>query len=311
MNIAFVGIGSIASRHIRNLIKCLKERHLSYSIDVYRSGFGRPIDDSISTFINNQYDVKEDVRKDYDIVFITNPTSLHFDTLVKFKDHGNFFFIEKPVFDSVDVDLNKLSPIDDDKCYVASPLRYNPVIQYVKSMINNKNIYSCRAICSTFLPNWRPGVDYRSTYSAHKDMGGGVEIDLIHEWDYLSFLFGLPKKVNSIISRKSNLEIDSNDIAIYIAEYNDMLIELHLDYFGRKETRQLQLFTDGDAITCNLLTGEIEFAKDNKIIKLDYERDTFQIAEMNHFLDMVQYGNKSDNTIEHAIKVLKIAKGLE
>ena len=62
--------------------------------------------------------------------------------------------------------------------------------QYVKNNVDLSKVYSARAISSSYLPDWRPGQDYRTTYSAHKDMGGGVSIDLIHEWDYLSWLFG-------------------------------------------------------------------------------------------------------------------------
>ena len=57
------------------------------------------------------------------------------------------------------------------------------------------SVYSARVLCSSYLPGWRPGVDYRTVYSAHKDMGGGVTIDLIHEWDYLVELFGKPEKM--------------------------------------------------------------------------------------------------------------------
>ena len=45
-------------------------------------------------------------------------------------------------------------------------------------------------------------------------MGGGVGIDLIHEWDYLTWLFGTPVETYSIQRKISNLEIDSDDVAI-------------------------------------------------------------------------------------------------
>ena len=54
------------------------------------------------------------------------------------------------------------------------------------------------------------GVDYRTVYSAHKAMGGGVTIDLIHEWDYLVELFGVPDKLYNFKGTYSDLEIDSD-----------------------------------------------------------------------------------------------------
>ena len=100
-------------------------------------------------------------------------------------------------------------------------------MQYVKANIIPDDVICVRAMSSSYLPDWRPGQDYRKTYSAHKDLGGGVSIDLIHEWDYLTYLFGWPKKVHSFIGKKSNLEIDSDDYAIYIAEFEKMIAELH------------------------------------------------------------------------------------
>ena len=51
-------------------------------------------------------------------------------------------------------------------------------------------------ICSSYLPDWRPGVGYHTVYfSAHRRLGGGVTTStLIHEWDYLVELFGVPEK---------------------------------------------------------------------------------------------------------------------
>jgi predicted dehydrogenase len=107
------------------------------------------------------------------------------------------------------------------------------------------------------LPEWRPGVDYRRTYSADAKQGGGVSIDLIHEWDYLKYLFGLPTTMFNLRGRFSNLEISSDDLSVYIAEYDQMLVEVHLDYFGRKNIREIQLFTETDTIVGDILTNEI------------------------------------------------------
>lgn len=85
-------------------------------------------------------------------------------------------------------------------------------------------------------------------YSAHKALGGGVTIDLIHEWDYLVDLFGVPETICNIHGKYSDLEIDSDDLSIYIAQYPTLLAEVHLDYFGRTYRRSIELFCkDGSA----------------------------------------------------------------
>jgi predicted dehydrogenase len=113
----------------------------------------------------------------------------------------------------------------------------------VKQNVNPDDVICASAMSSSYLPDWRPGQDYRKTYSAHKDMGGGVSIDLIHEWDYLTWLFGMPTEYHSMINKVSNLEIDSDDLAIYIGKNDKTTFELHLDYFGRQTQRTLDLFT--------------------------------------------------------------------
>lgn len=309
LKIAFVGIGSIAKRHIRNTAEYLEENGLSYSIDVYRSGTGRDLDEDIQSLVSAQYSVNEAVAEVYDAVFITNPTALHYETLKRFSRYGKSFFIEKPVFDSVAVDLDFLKAVDQDRCYVACPLRYNPVIRYVKENVDLSKVISAQAVSSSYLPSWRPGTDYRKCYSAHKDMGGGVDIDLIHEWDYLTHLFGQVETGSALMGKISALEIDSNDVAIYIAKTAKTTIELHLDYFGRQATRTLKLFTDDEVICCDLLGGKVEYLVSGKTVTLESERNGFQMKEIAHFFDICLGREKSDSTVQHGITVLKYAKG--
>ena len=308
LRIAFIGLGSIGTRHLKNVCEYLSKIKCDFEIDVYRSNMNKKIANEINSLITRQFPLYESLDICYDAVFITNPTSLHYETLKRFKDIGKAFFIEKPVFDSSNVDLDLLSTLSS-KCYVACPLRYNPVIEYIKENIDIFSIHSLRAISSSYLPDWRPGTDYRMCYSAHKDMGGGVDIDLIHEWDYITYIFGDMEYGYCISDKISELDIDSNDIAIYIARNQQTTVELHLDYFGRVNQRTIELFTKNDTIICDILNGEIFFRKSNKKIIVKSERNEYQMKEIRHFFGIVFDEFESDSTIEHALKVLRYAKG--
>ncbi len=309
--IAFVGLGSIATRHLKNVHAYLASQGVSCTVDLYRSSLGRPLADELQPLVNNTYLYADDLpaARHYDVVFVTNPTSMHYETVENFAAHTNSFFIEKPVFDSTTVDEKIFETIKGISSYVACPLHYNAVLQYVKQNVNPVDVICARAMSSSYLPDWRPGQDYRNTYSAHKDLGGGVSIDLIHEWDYLTWLFGMPTECHSMINKVSNLEIDSDDLAIYIGKNDKTTFELHLDYFGRQTQRTLDLFTTDDTIHCDLIAGTVNYLERGKTIKMESERNAFQMAEIAHFFEIINNKTINDSTPEHAYKVLRIAKG--
>lgn len=310
--IAFVGLGSIGKRHFNNVCNYLSGRGDDYEIDLYRSSLSRELPTEITDRCHRQILCKDDIDVNllYDIVFITNPTSMHYATVDKFLGHAKSFFIEKPIFDSTAIDKGLLKRLESVLAYVACPLRYNPVLQYVKQHVDCSKAISVRAISSSYLPDWRPGQDYRQCYSAHRDMGGGVDIDLIHEWDYLTTFFGMPKKVFSIQDQISPLEIDSDDVAIYIAKTNTTTIELHLDYFGRKTLRSMDIFMPDDTIHCDIAEGKVEYLKAGKQILLNAERNAFQMEEIKHFFAIVDGEKDNDSNAMHAYQVLKLTKGL-
>ena len=308
--IAFVGLGSIATRHLKNVAAFLGNRGDTYSIDLYRSQM-HPLPEELQPLVSEVYLYADKIpaERQYDVVFVTNPTSMHYETQEKFCKNAKSFFIEKPVFDSTSVDETIFRKLKGIKSYVACPLRYNAVLQYVRENVNPKDVIAARAISSSYLPDWRSGQDYRKTYSAHRELGGGVGIDLIHEWDYLTWLFGFPQECHSIQSKISGLEIDSDDIAIYIAKNNNMTMELHLDYFGRSIVRELDLFTKEDTIHCDLIAGTVDYLRSGKKKTFENERNAFQMREIAHFFDIVDCKTINDSTPEHAYHVLKLAKG--
>ena len=308
LKIGIVGLGSIGTRHLKNLAAVLDERNIQYEMDAIRSNRGKLLSSEVAALIKRSIIVEEAVKESYDILFITNPTSMHFETLQKFSKNARAFFVEKPVFDTQDIGLDGLQLEKDKMVYVACPLRYTAVINYLKRNINAKNVFSIRIISSSYLPEWRPGIDYRQTYSAKKELGGGVSIDLIHEWDYLYYLFGEPEEVCSFKGKYSDLEINSDDLAVSMARYPDKIAELHLDYFGRSPIREIQLFTADDIIIGDLINQEVSFIKSQKIVRFAEQRNDYQKKEIKMFLDIFEGRTENPNDLHTALKVLKLAK---
>lgn len=306
--IAFCGMGSIGRRHFKNTVKYLSESDCSFQIDVIRSGKGKRLDADYERYISEQYSYQEAVPKDYDIIFITNPTSMHWNSVLKYQDCTRSMFIEKPLSDNMENHIEKLS--EHLVCYVACPLRYTKVLQYIRRNVDCCKAYSVRAICSTYLPGWHPDEDYRNSYSAHESMGGGVSIDLIHEWDYLVWLFGRPERVNCIKRKVSELEIDSEDIAVYVGYSDNRVYELHLDYFGKEEVREVEIYLPDQVVRADIRRGVIHFSSREEDILMKEERDEYQMREIAHFFDIVDGICESDNSIAEAAETLKLAWGM-
>ncbi len=305
--IGIVGFGSIGNRHFYNIISVLTELDNPFSIDLIRSGRGNELTEEVIEKASNIYTSYNTVPNDYDIIFVTNPTYLHYETIKYFTSKTKHMFIEKPLFDRAFVDLDSLHLNTDSIYYVACPIRYTKVIQYMKKYCDLQHTYAARIICSSYLPDWRPSQDYRKSYSAHIEQGGGVSIDLIHEWDYLIYLFGQPLEVMNIKGKFSDLEIDSDDLSLYLARYPGMAAEVHLDYFGRKNIREIQLFTDSDTIVGDIANGEVRYLQNGDIISLREERNDFYKKELYHFFDIISGKAVNDNDILSALKTLQIA----
>lgn len=306
--IALIGLGSIGQRHLFNIVKVLEAREIIYSIDLIRREDSKELSKDIKSIISKVYIDYTEVPDDYDVIFVTNPTFLHFDTVKSFTSNTKHMFIEKPVFSDSVAPVHELMLNEEGIYYVACPLRYTDVIQHLKNEVDLSKVYSARAICSSYLPHWRAGVDYRNTYSAHADEGGGVSIDLIHEWDYIVYLFGHPDRVENFRGKVSHLEIDSDDLSVYIAKYKTMMAEVHLDYFGLQTIRELQLFTYEDTIIADIANSKITYLKRNETISFAESRNDYQLKEISAFFDVVEGKISNPNDIETALLTLKIAK---
>jgi predicted dehydrogenase len=96
----------------------------------------------------------------------------------------------------------------------------------------------------------RPGRDYRELYAAHKKQGGGVILDVIHEIDYMCWLFGAGRSVLAHSAKLSELDIDVEDFAsIVIEPETGVRSVLTMDYLQQCKRRGCEIIgTEGTLV---------------------------------------------------------------
>ncbi|HIX87020.1 MAG TPA: Gfo/Idh/MocA family oxidoreductase [Candidatus Parabacteroides intestinigallinarum] len=299
MRVLIVGLGSIAKKHINALLQC----HPEVEIYALRSSHqAKPYEQ-----VQDWYTWEEALNFRYDFVIISSPTSLHKQVIERLKESGMPLFIEKPLFDSLQgKELIEELKVRKIPTYVACNLRFLEVIRSLQKLLKHVTVNEVNVYCGSYLPDWRPGTDYRQCYSAIPELGGGVHIDLIHEIDYVYWLFGQPKRVHKVFTNKSSLDIRACDYANYLLEYPAFNVNIILNYYRRDGKRMCEIVTSEDTYTANLLDNTLSRAK-GEILEQYPQRiiDTYTV-QMRFFLSMLETGNFNFNTVEDAYNVLKI-----
>lgn len=306
MRLLFVGLGSIGRRHLNDAAAILTAGGIEFSADALRSS-SAPLPPETAALIQNVYRDVAELSGVYDAAFICTPTSMHLENILELGEHARNLFIEKPVFDTLPETLPR-PHFPGGHYYVACPLRFSKVIAAAKQYMAKTPVYLAQAVCSSYLPEWRPGTDYRNSYSARRELGGGVRLDLIHEWDYLYALFGRPIEVTGYSGKLSDLEIDSDDAAVFAARYADRLLTLRLDYLGRAPERALTLVSRDETVDFDLLNSLAFYRKAQQRVAIA-QPEPVHVSEMRYFLKLVAEPQKvtNINPLETAVEVLRLA----
>lgn len=307
-SILFLGLGSIGRRHLR----LLRELEEPFEFLAYRSGTGTEYNDLTS--IEEYEDLSLALAADPDIAFVTNPPHLHVDVATTCAHAGCHLFIEKPLSDSIDR-IDELLSVVDERCLVTMmgcQFRYDPVMKQTKKLIEDDigPVYAFRAESGSYLPDWRPYRDYRETYSAKRDQGGGVIFDLIHELDYVQWLFGGVDVVTAKTGQVSHLEIETEDVSEIVLEtHSGAMGSVHLDYFRPVPKRTFEVVGRDGVISGDLLAGTLKLtgSEDDRVWSFDYDRDDLHRAQLKDFLRHVERGEPPENDVHDGRKVLELA----
>jgi CMP-N,N'-diacetyllegionaminic acid synthase len=262
-----IGYGSIGQRHVNILNKINSIGPIS--VLTAQTGLSH---DTIKSL--------EDIPAlNPDYVVVASPTAKHYAQL-KFLDDklmSSKILVEKPLFDS-GFDLE----IKNNEVYVGYNLRFHPILAKIKEAVSNRKIWSIQVFCGSYLPDWRPGRDYRETSSA-SSTSGGVLLDLSHELDYIQWLAG-HLDVNYVVNEKvSVLDIDSDDLALISARTESGAhVHISLNYFTRNPLRQILLDGDGVSIRADLVSNRLDVVADGEASNFSWpelDRDDTYLAQ--------------------------------
>lgn len=291
MHILVVGCGSIGRRHLSNLRQLGVERLSACDIQADRLEQVRLEIGDVETFS----DLGAALAARPTASIICPITAYHIPLARQALEAGCHLMIEKPLSHSregVD-ELLEMAERQGRVVMVAYSMRFHPGLRQVKAVLDAGRlgkIYSVRASCGQYLPDWHPWEDYRKFYMSKRALGGGAILDISHEIDYLTWFFGDVARVACMYGTLSDLEIDSDDLGEILFGFRSGVIgSLHLDLLQRTYRRTLEVVGSEGTLLWDYVKQQVEVftvsAGGWESLPYTDERNVVFRGEAQHFLD--------------------------
>jgi predicted dehydrogenase len=199
-NIALVGIGTIGQRHHMAIEKTNNVKLVGI-VDLSNQAKDYSEDKKIPLY-KNLIDLK--INHNVDGVIISTPTIFHHEHALTALKLGLDVLIEKPISANVfeAQEIAKIANENNCKVLVGHQRRFYPLVIKAKQVIQNgeigkilglSGVWGLRKDNDYFEPDWRKKIS-----------AGPVITNLIHDIDYLRFIFGEIESVSAYSSNNIN-----------------------------------------------------------------------------------------------------------
>jgi len=314
LNIVVIGAGHLGEFHI----KLLNSSKLFNLVGFYDS------DKLRVKFIQDKYNIKfievEKISSLTDSIIISNPTSFHYKTAIKFLKEKKHVFIEKPITSTIEQaeNLIKLKNKYNLICQVGHVERFNSAFLNIKDSLDPKFIESHRL-------------------SSYPSRGTDVSVVLdlmIHDIDIVLSL--VDSKIKKINANGTKIISTSPDIANARIEFeNGCVANLTSSRLSLKKMRKMRIFQKDSYISVDFDSGSseiikiknydgnnkyamticdsqgvekeilIENIKNKKINSIEEEHNNFYYSIINNNQPIVSF-EKGRNALKVALEILKI-----
>jgi predicted dehydrogenase len=307
-----VGAGSIGQRHLKNLRALGVQELLACDPDRQRLEALKELQVAGFTDFAESLAVGKP-----EIVLICTPPVFHVTQSIDALKIGAHVFIEKPLSNSLE-NVDRL--VDEARergrvVQVGYNLRFNPGIGKLKQLIDDSvigRVLWARLEVGQYLPDWRPSQDYRTSYSAMRELGGGIVLDASHEIDYAIWLLGKPMEVACMAGKVSQLEVDVEDCATLLLRFESgAQADIHLDFVQRSYTRCCKIVGELGTIEWDYSNGEIKIFDAGtarwETQSYDFDVNDAYVAELRHFLDCIENRQEPIVDLKQGKLVLEVA----
>ena len=130
---------------------------------------------------------------------------------------------------------------------------------------------SIRVAISSYVPDWHPYENFHDLYACRSDLGGGVLKTETHEIDFITWLFGIPRQIFSTYGCRGKFNIDVEDSANLLFDYDSFSVQMSMCFMQRKQERKFKFFGQ---------KGWIEFDLINqKLVVCSYDNKDLEVYE--------------------------------
>ena len=190
--------------------------------------------------------------------------------------------------------------------------RYHPAVRWLRDVLQLQTLgplVRAEIDYGEYLPDWHPYEDYRMSYAARADLGGGVVLTQIHDYDLAWWLFGAPRTVAATGGHTSDLEIDVEDSVEAQLEGGVVPVTIRQSFASRPPRRTISVDGERGSVTLDLLNGRISSQPRLALASAfaDYPRNQMFVDEARHFLSCLSGAEQPAVPLQEGIEVLRVA----
>lgn len=253
-----LGAGSIGERHVGVLLQ------MGYTnLWVYRQRKLplRTLADEQVQFVY-ELDAVEQIRPHAAIV--CTPTAQHLEQTQYLVSKGVDVLVEKPLSHTPEGIEALISEALVRGVYVqvGYMLRYHPFFQELKQLMQEQRyglLLSAHSYWGEYLPNWHPWEDYRASYAARRELGGGVALTLSHDLDLILWL--VQDRLDSytlLPNYRSSLDVNVEAGADFLLRFQEgTTAHCHLNFYEKATRRYYRFVFEEASVEVDYLTQQM------------------------------------------------------